>query len=327
MKYTQTEGPHARGRRIQKVDVRTPLIVPSFSSRGFPRLLDIYHEIRYKLYGVCLVSAFDIANSYIPAEAMDTSNVVFIDSGGYESNELESGPIGYYAPPSKGQWSRSRYHDTMRGISSIANTIVVNYDCPGSIEAQITRASDDFDCSSNAASDFLIKPDIQSSLVNIPKLQAYTKELKQFDILGVAARGIGSSFVKRCRAIVMLRNILDRAGLDTPIHVFGAVRPYEVLAYFLCGADVFDGLNWLRFAFRNHGSLAIEEVSIEELKWDMSDEDLLFNEWCHNLRFLYQMQESMRQYTDTGAMTSLAKEFSIASRSAHIAKIAGAEIN
>ena len=73
--------------------------------------------------------------------------------------------------------------------------------------------------------------------------------LKRFSVIGIAAREAGSSFLKRCSSIVMLRNLLNDAGLDMPIHVFGAINPYEALAYFFCGADIFDGLNWLRLAF------------------------------------------------------------------------------
>ena len=327
MNYAQTEDPHARGRRIKKLDVRTPLIVPSFSIRGFPRLLDIYEEMRFKLNGVCLVSASDIANSYIPADVMDTTNVVFIDSGRYESCEQEYGAIGYYAPPSNDSWTRSRYHDTIGSVSNGANTIIVNFDCPASLDEQIRGATEDFTLINHAASDFLVKPESTSTLVNVPKLQKHTRGLGSFDIIGVAAREVAHSFVKRCSAIVTLRNILNDAGLDTPIHIFGAIRPCEVLAYFFCGADIFDGLNWLRFAFKKHGSIAIEEAAAEEMKWNKADDDLLFSEWASNLRFLYRLQEAMRRYGDTGDLTSLAEEFPAASRSARIAHISGAEIH
>ena len=51
---TQDERPHGQIRRIDKVGVPTPLLVPSFSSCGFHRVADIYGEMRDKLYGVCL---------------------------------------------------------------------------------------------------------------------------------------------------------------------------------------------------------------------------------------------------------------------------------
>ena len=54
----QVESPHAQRRSIDKLDVPTPLVVPSFSSRGFPFLTDIWNELSHKLYGVCLDEAY-----------------------------------------------------------------------------------------------------------------------------------------------------------------------------------------------------------------------------------------------------------------------------
>ena len=70
----QIEYPHAQSRSIEKLQVKTPLIVPSFSSRGFPSVGSIYAEMKNRLYGVCLVSASDLANGFIPADAIDLSN-------------------------------------------------------------------------------------------------------------------------------------------------------------------------------------------------------------------------------------------------------------
>lgn len=57
----EVESPHAQIRRVHKLGVATPLIAPSFSSRGFPYVSEIWEEFRHRLYGVCLVSAFDVA--------------------------------------------------------------------------------------------------------------------------------------------------------------------------------------------------------------------------------------------------------------------------
>ena len=80
----QIEYPHAQSRSIEKLQVKTPLIVPSFSSRGFPSVWSIYAEMKHRLYGVCLVSASDLANGFIPTDAIDISNITILDSGVYE---------------------------------------------------------------------------------------------------------------------------------------------------------------------------------------------------------------------------------------------------
>ena len=322
----QVERPHAQIRRVHKLEVRTPLIAPSFSSRGFPDVSDIWEEFRHKLYGVCLVSAFDVEGGRIPADVADLVNVVILDSGRYEVNNWPMERNGSDIPASSANWTRIQYHEVVKSIGDKDNILLVNFDHVGNLEDQLGRASEDFPLASQAASDFLIKPEAGTEWVNIPKLSQYLDALKQFDVIGVTAREAGNSFLKRCRSIIMLRDLLNDVSLDTPIHVFGAINPSEVLTYFFCGADIFDGLNWLRLAFRQHGSIPIDESAMEDLKWNLTEPDLLASEWTSNLGFLYRLQEAMQWYATNGDLESLVEEFPIARQSARMAEIAGAEI-
>ena len=124
----------------------------------------------------------------------------------------------------------------------------------------------------------------------------------------------------------MLRDMLTQAGLCTPIHVFGAINPYEVLAYFFCGADVFDGLNWLRCSFGKYGSTAIGETATDSFRWNMTDAELQTQAWTNNLRLLFRLQEEIRCFGAGGDFESLAAQFPPARQAAYIAELAGAEI-
>ena len=319
------EYPHAGIRRIHKLEVSTPLIAPSFSSRGFPHICEIWEEFKHKLYGVCLVSAFDLAEARMPADATDAVNVAIVDSGLYETREgHSSGKL--HASELTSEWTRARYRESVRDIGQKGNVILVNFDEAGKLEEQIARASEDFSRAPDAVSDFLVKPKGPKGLVNLPKLIHHQEAMSQFDIIGITAREVGNSFLRRCSSVVTLRNLLSELGLCKPIHVFGAINPYEVLAYFLCGADVFDGLNWLRLAFRSHASLPVDESAMEDMKWNLTDLDLWAEEWTHNLRFLYQLQEALQRYAANGDLVSLIEEFPLARQAASIAEIAGAEI-
>ena len=322
----EVEYPHAQVRRVHKLEVRTPLIAPSFSSRGFPHVSEIWEEFRYKLYGVCLVSAFDVTGRRIPADVTDMVNVVILDSGLYETNKgwIDSGDR--HTPSSAPDWTRKQYHEAVKSIGERGNTILVNFDQVGKLEDQIARASEDFSLATCAASDFLVKPSDPTELVNVPRLNQHLEALKQFSVIGITAREAGNSLLKRCSSIVMLRDMLNDAGLDTPIHVFGAINPYEVLAYFFCGADIFDGLNWLRLAFRVAGSVPIDESAMEDMKWNLMEWDLQAVQCTYNLTLLFRLQEAMREYAASGALKSLVEEFPLARQAARIAEIAGAEI-
>ena len=325
VKLLRVEPSHARGRMIKKLEVPTPLVIPSFSSRGFSEVSDIYKVMKYRLYGVCLVSASDIAENKISDDVTDAANFVIIDSGLFENGQ-ETSDVTFNTLPPRNVWPRRRYHETLCRIGNRTNTAMVNYDQRTSVERQIERASEDFACVPDAASDFLIKPETLGVTVNIPAIADHTPDLRRFDIIGVTACETGNSFLSRCSAIVTLRDILSESSMETPVHVFGAISPCEILTYFFCGADIFDGLNWLRMAYRDHGIISFEDAAIEETKWNRKDRDLLLGEWTNNLRVLYRLQESMRRYADSGSIDGLISEFPLASKCAHVAEISGAEI-
>ena len=322
----QGERPHCDIRRVDKVGVATPLIIPSFSSCGFPQVADIYDGMKDRLYGVCLVSALDLALGCVPSDVTDEVNLVVIDSGMYEAKNSVCALSGHCPPTANAQWLRQHYLEIAGGIDGGANVILVNYDSTETLQHQIKLASDDFSHAPHAASDFLMKPEFPHSLVNVGKIAKHSSELGQFDIVGITARESGDSLVKRCRTVVSLRDSLEDAGLNAPIHIFGAINPTEVLTYFFCGADVFDGLNWLRLAFRKHGSIAIEEAAFQGLNSNLDECDLRMGERTSNLIFLYRLQESLHRYCLTGDLDELSQEFPFARKAARIAELAGAMI-
>lgn len=315
-----SEMDHARIRRIRALGIKTPLVVPSFSSRGFPDIGTIYDEIKYRLFGVCLISAWDIANGYIGADTIVDTDVVVLDSGGYETD------LTHQVCTVNANWSESEHRSILADLDDEANVIVVSFDRHGLLQSQIEGATADFERAPATASDFLIKPTAIDEIVNIPALAKVVSDLKEFDVIGITAREVANSFVGRCRAIVTLRDLLGDAGLEIPIHVFGAITPYEILAYYFSGADVFDGLNWLRLAYRKDRLVTLEEAAFEFMNWNQHDSDLWIAEWTNNLMYLYELQEAMRGFSETGDMSSLLVSFPMAHRAARIAQIAGAHV-
>jgi len=250
-----------------------------------------------------------------------------VDSGRYEHDESAFGYSHCSIPPSTSDWSRPAYHSTIgTRLNDIANRIVVNYDRCAEIAAQIESAGVDFAQAPRSAKDFLIKPEVPGQLVNVAKLKRFTPDLDSYEVIGATARELGDSLADRCRAIVMMRDILDEAGLDSPIHVFGAIRPCEVLAYFFCGADMFDGLSWLRLAFRNDRNLHIEEVAFEDFNWNLPDDELKYQERAANLRFLFRLQEDLQEYALHGDLCALVEKYPVAAKSVKVARISGSDI-
>lgn len=311
----------AQTRRVNELGVGTPIIVPSFSSRGFPDVAAIHDAVSHNLYGVSLVSASDIANEFLPAKALSATNVIVLDSGGYEANNSDI-PHGMCSCGNR--WSLERYRNLISDIPQLANIIVVNFDRRSKLGSQIEGALEDMSIAQSVAFDFLIKPHSGQRLVNIAELSRHVEQLSQFPVIGVTAREIGFSFLSRCRSIVTLRTIIDESQQVIPIHVFGAIRPFEILTFFFCGADIFDGLDWLRFEFRSGTDIAIDSIGWEHMLWNQPDEALQWKAWSNNVSFLYRLQQAIRKYATGGDFDDLADEFPDAIDAARIAHLAGA---
>ena len=219
-------------------------------------------------------------------------------------------------------WDLDQYREELTNIDETAIALTVNFDRWTDLRSQIEGALADKALVPTAASGFLVKPEARGQSVNIPKLVDHPSELSEFDVIGIAAKEIGHSLLTRCRSIVTLRSILQDAELDLPIHIFGAITPMEILSFFLCGADIFDGLNWLRYAYREQDLVRMEDYATCE--WDLTDAEIHLNVWSQNLRFLNRLQGTMRAYANCEAtMVSerFERHFLAAER---IAQVAGA---
>jgi hypothetical protein len=47
----------------------------------------------------------------------------------------------------------------------------------------------------------------------------------------------------------LTRRAMDAAEVKAPIHIFGSLDPLTTILYFVSGAEIFDGLTWLRFGY------------------------------------------------------------------------------
>jgi hypothetical protein len=69
----------------------------------------------------------------------------------------------------------------------------------------------------------------------------------QIHVLGVAENELGPGIRARLRSLAKLRLLMEVAGLEIPIHVFGASDPQALALYALAGGDIFDGVSWSRY--------------------------------------------------------------------------------
>jgi hypothetical protein len=287
-------------RGINRFGVRTPLLIPSFSSRGFPDVGQLLELLRDDLYGVCLVSAFDVAQKYIRMNLADVADLVVLDSGVYETSPIAIA-ADRYAPPLTGVgWTRDGYRAMLSALTAETNVLAVSFDHYGPTEQQIVLAQEDFARAPHSATNFLLKPESLNNSLDISAILKYTRALTDFDVIGVTEKELGDSLVARCTALRQFRQGLASIGLNHPIHVFGAVTPGVMTAYFLSGADIFDGLNWLRYDYSQPGLTCISEPTMNDSLQDRPDHERFLDKWQRNLSTLGKLQEAMRRFADSG---------------------------
>jgi len=296
-----------RRRVIAKVGVETPLLLPSFSSRGFPGVAAIIDALRVDVSSACLFSAFDVAHGFAPSDFLGIADVVCVDSGGYETTASAVAVDCYLPDAAQADWTRERYRSFLRSsvASVITNVIAVSYDTYASVDEQVEQAREDFAGIPGAATDFLLKPETRGDVLR--SVGALAPSLRSFDVIGITERELGTSALERCRSLIALRRALQEAGLDTPIHVFGAITPAAVTTYFLSGADIFDGLNWLRVALDEPWGASSSEFAVTGGLTELDDEGVLLVLWRRNLRALQRVQRALRRFSSDGDRLALSE--------------------
>jgi len=280
----------------------TPLLVPSFSSRGFPDLTGIHDFLSPFITDVSLVSAFDIHNGYLEPDNIYASDVVIIDSGGYEVKPVNDPLEAYYDERSANNWSIDFYRETLNKLEPLSDVVIVSHDDSNKtqLETQVWNARALFEQYPDFSGSFLWKPDPEELYYeNTERLVKFEDDLKHFRCFGVTDKELGNTLANRCIKIIEIRSIFDKIGIDIPIHVFGCLDPLTSLLFFLCGADVFDSLSWLRYVYRESRLIYLQQAALLEDNSSLSDYEILSANWIDNLETIKKSQNTMKIYSQT----------------------------
>lgn len=313
-------------RRVHRSGVSTPILVPSFSSRGFPDIAELFRDVSTDLRRSCLLSAFDLACGALKVDLSGVADLVLIDSGVFETTPIAVAVDGSASPPATAVWTRDMYHAYLASIPNTANALVVSFDHYGDVHDQLERAAADFALAPAAARDFLLKPLTRDAHVGADLLSGANSLLDHVDVLGVTEKELGDSVLERCTALIRIRRLLSLSERELPIHVFGAITPGSVLAYFMCGADIFDGLNWLRYEYGTHGIGHIQDAALVAGDPSRPDDQVILDTARANIRYLHRLQDGMARFAEGRNVEVLAAQFPVARRAFEIANIARASI-
>lgn len=289
-----------RSLKLNGVEIeRTPLLVPSFSSKGFPDVHKIIETCSELIEGVTLVSAYDLHYSKVQPP-FDFPSLIFLDSGGYEaSKDAELSDLGNRDHYPKA-WTQEMHEGVLAKWRPSIPSVLISYDHPKErvrFAEQITRAQKMAPERADVLREVLLKPETESqTLLHVDDLLQHVHSLAGFDIIGVTEKEIGNSVLDRMKNIAKLRRALTAAGMDIPIHIFGSLDTISTPMYFLAGADIFDGLTWLRFAF--HEGLTIYKHNFGALQLGVTTKAHMVDArcWYENYYYMIELQLEMRRF-------------------------------
>lgn len=286
--------------RGQEINVRTPLLIPSFSSKALVDIRLVLEALQPSITESLLISAYDICHKLIEAPLSPFAEVLFLDSGGYEISKDYDVMDPWYPAADAKQWSLESYLLELEALDPVMPTFVTSFDHPDvrqSIPSQIASARDVFKEFSEFGRELLIKPETKDqTLVQIPSTIAQVSRFSEFDIIGLTETELGTTLHHRMVNIAKIRSAMDAEGIQKPLHIFGSMDPVCTPLYFLAGADIFDGLTWLRFSYMD--DMAVYHRNRGPLEFGAKERDkrALIRSYEANLHYLGELTGRMHRY-------------------------------
>jgi hypothetical protein len=250
----------------------------------------------------------------LPLAAAYGSDIVFLDSGGYEgysSSELS-------APK---PWSVEAYRDVLSRLENRTTIVPVSFDYENRqpTEDQVVAATQLASDFSQFPWDCLFKPEsIELRVVNVEAILNLIPAAPRFAVFGFTETELGSSILERARNILRIRTTLNDQGRDTPIHLFGCLDPRAIRFYFAAGADIFDGLQWLRSFMTEADLFRMSSCVVREGLWDQNERAVEASFSIRNLEVILKLQRSLRRFAREGSVRALELDPKEGERFAHI---------
>jgi len=312
----------ARSREIvfrNGVRVETPLLIPSLSSKGFSPIdvggkslqapaayLSIFGGAAF--YESLLISAYDIHYKHVlEPESLRTRfssspyaepSLLIIDSGWYESTQgSDTGQPREETGASK-QWTFEHYKGTIDSLDADIRANVVSFDQDSPYDAQIATAQEFFAERPRFISTVMLKPPRGAEYHQMKSLGPQADRLRAFDIIGVTEKELGNTILKRLKALVELRDILDAAGVIAPIHVFGALDPLYTPLYFSASGELFDGLSWVRYAYHDGLCISRDALPVIDRQFDQRYPYTVFSVQSRNLDAIRKLSRELKVFYD-----------------------------
>ena len=296
------------------VELQTPLFVSSFSSKGFrfirskgklkSEVVELVKLAAEYLSETVLLSAYDLKYYLPPPNKLRQERflpkLVFLDSGGYETIDDYDFSEAYKHPVIVKPWSPDHHKKILDAWPKYFPAVIISYDNGNqnrrTIQKQIKNATKLFARYPDQLNNFLIKPNKKGKKLDVKEIIEHISLLNKFHIIGLAEKELGQSLSERMENIKLIRVSLDKAGNKAPIHIFGNLDPLTSAMYFIAGAEIFDGLSWMRFGFFEGKALYLQ--NIDALRNRFHEKDYLNQRAIlyENVIYMRSLQAEMRAF-------------------------------
>lgn len=301
--------------KVSGVALQTPLLIPSFSSKGFAAskkdgkseigtILAATSEFLTETY---LISAYDVHYGNLPGflKLPFRPEMIFLDSGGYEISTDRDYSSVIDPLPAPHVWDVGKWESVIASWPDQLPLVVISYDHHDErvpFVKQVALARKRFRCCRQHLHSLLIKPETKSQTLLTESLAsaiANAAQLGSFDMVGVTEKELGRSMLDRMVQIARLRRAMDEADVKAPIHVFGALDPLSVCLYVVAGGEVFDGLTWIRYAFREGQCIYTHNQGVLKYGIDTTDNQVKSRALAENCYDLQNLQRRLREFVAT----------------------------
>lgn len=301
--------------------IELPKLVPAFSSKGFPLFKEKgrnkpYSEVAPVLEGIgpliydsILISAYDLHHGLLrrPQRFYKGKELVFIDSGGYElspewdSTEPKQDPYNpMQEQKKKDVFSLADYQKVLNKLSKNLPFVIANFDWKTRykpVEEQIIEAQKLFNNYESYLHNFLLKPGGKKYL-DINDVIPHVGKLRAFDMIGFTEKELGKNIINRLKFIAQIRAAMDREEVKIPIHIWGGLDPTLTPLYFFAGAEIFDGISWLRYAYYDGMAIYRDAYNVLELGIETPLDHARILVLNQNVNFLQQLTTSLQAFVD-----------------------------
>lgn len=118
-------------------------------------------------------------------------------------------------------------------------------------------------------------------------------------MIGLTEKELGKSIFERMKTIANLRIIMKEQDIEKPIHIFGSLDPIITPLYFLSGADIFDGLSWLKFNFTEDAAMYVDSYGVKKNNIFDPVEFYSTRAIYDNISFIRKLTQDLRQFVTT----------------------------